>query len=224
MCLQDPEKAYVELLDNELSPKKAIMKNPEWERMRYVNASAARSAGLLAVRILSDAFFHKCGYRLLSITPEEKEQWEKLKKERGTGTRSECVWRNIKRLRDEAKITLSDLKEFLQLKNVVKSEGTLSRDEAAHSLTVGMMAYNLQRAFRADPNEKAEAVLEKVFIWLCGRNWEDAINGEDTRLITREGVGAVRSSLWKTVDEKNSEFNEFFKYRTQRRLDVFFRR
>jgi hypothetical protein len=222
MCLQDPEKADAELLENELSPEKAKMKIPEWERMGFVNASAAISAGLLAVRILSDAFFHECGYRLLSITTEENEQWEKLKKERGTGTRSQCVWRNTKRLRDEAKITLSDLKEFLQLKNVVKSEGTLSRDEAAHSLTVGMMAYNLQRAFRADPNEKAEAVLEKVFIWLCGKNWEDAINGEDSRLIIREGVGAVRSSLWKTVDNKNSEFNEFFQVSDAEEVGRFF--
>ncbi len=137
------------------------------------------------------------------------EQWKKLKKERNTRIRSQCVWRNIKRLRDEGKIILSNLKVFLQLKNEIKSKEMLNRDaqiEIAHLLTIDMMAYNLHRAFKIDLNEKTKAVFKKSFIWFCEETVRTQLTREN-RLIIREEVETVRNSLWEIVNNKNAKYN-----------------
>jgi hypothetical protein len=146
-----------------------------------------------------------------STTAAEDREWERMKKERGTGTRAQCVMRNTRRLRDEAEISTAELKEFLQLKVVAKPESILSRDnqnEAAHTLPVEIMAYHLQRLFRAIPDGKAEAVLEKVFMWICGKSWEEAIVWQDSRVISREGLEGPRGM--ERVPGKETEFSGFF--------------
>lgn len=99
----------------------------------------------------------------------------------------------------------------MRLKIIDEPETMLSRDaqnEAAHCLTVGLMAYQLQRAFRADPDQTSEAIIEKIFEWLCGKSIGTALKEKDTRLMTREGVGSVRSGLWEQGTGKRTEFDD----------------
>lgn len=211
--LQDPNKADAEILPLENSPRKDLLKNTEWRRMSLLISFDAEQSGLLAIRTLSDAFFYKCGYRLPFTTPAENRAWERKKRERGAGTRSECVVSSTKRLKDEAHISLSELQNFLQLKAVVNPESIFQRDnqnEAAHSLPVAIMAFRLQRLFRARPDEKAAEVLEKIFVWLCQKGWEEAIVEEDMRVIKREGVIKEDPCGLERVTLKDSEFSAFY--------------
>lgn len=107
-----------------------------------------------------------------------------------------------------ARITAPELRAFL---GTVNPDSILRRDDqnqVAHFLIVGMMAYHLQRCFRADPDGFTERVLQKVFVWLCSKNWEMAIEERDERVISHEGVGEVKPSTWEWVDGEESEFLE----------------
>lgn len=200
--LQNPARAEAEILPLPLedSPRKrkALLKNSDWGRASLLNSYKAKQSGLLAIRILSDAFFFKCGYKIPWTTPEENEAWDRLKKERGGGTRVQCIKNSTKKLKEEAKITWPELQEFLQLPVVAKPDSVFARssqNQAAHSLPVCIMALHLQRLFRAQPDAKAEKVLEKIFVWLCSVGWEEAIVKEDGRIIRVEGVGQAVGGL-----------------------------
>lgn len=138
---------------------------------------------------------------------------EQLEKEPDTGSRAEFVKRSIKRLQDEAQITLSELRTFLQLEVVATPEAVLSRDPyhaASHSLPVDVMAFTFQWLFRVSPDEQAQAVLEKVFVWICSKGWEQAAIEEDKRVIRREGVDMVESGGLIRIPGIDTEFREIF--------------
>ena len=72
--------------------------------------------------------------------------------------------RNIQRLKQEADWNPSDLYEFIELAIVADPESMLGpavQDDAAHRLTVWLMAYQLRRAFRAFPDPVGEVIIEK---------------------------------------------------------------
>ncbi len=207
MVLHDP--ADAELLPTSPSPRKAVLNHPEWNEFAYATTQEARRNGLLAIRILSDAFFHKCGFRAPVTTAEEDAQWETVKATRGSGSRAQCVFKFVKQLRQEAALTPEELRRFMRLKAVNEQESMLSREaqnQVAHSLTVGLMAYQLRRAFRANPNEAGELIISKIFSWLCKTTIEAAIRERDIRVITKEGVGAARSTFW--AEKGSGEFDE----------------
>lgn len=115
--------------------------------------------GLIAIRILSDAFFTKCGFLAAEMlaTETENQEWRQLPQDRGNGTRVQCVFHNADRLRNEADLSMSELRIFMNMKVAVNPERMLLRSEqnkAAHSLSVGLMAYQLQRVFRASPDSE----------------------------------------------------------------------
>jgi hypothetical protein len=223
MVLHDLETADAELLPTDPSLKKAIQSHPEWSEFAFAVAEEARRNGLLAIRILSDAFFYKCGFRAPMTTAAEDAGWEKLKESRGFETRAQCVFKFVTRLRQEAALTLQELRRFMRLKAVDQPESMLCRDwpnPAAHFVTVGLMAYQLRQAFRANPDETGPIIISKIFWWLCGTTIEAAINERDMRVMTTEGVGAARSAFWEEqrgggeydelVNQHEEEIGSFF--------------
>ena len=57
-------------------------------------------------------------------------------------------------MENEAEIGQNELSLFMRLSSVDNSDLMLDRDaqnQIAHSMTVGLMAYHLQRAFRSHP-------------------------------------------------------------------------
>lgn len=67
-----------------------------WER------HSQRRARLTVIWILADAFFKKCGYELL---PEKKP----------ANSKTQCVYRNLQRLQEEAQISAQELRSFMRL-------------------------------------------------------------------------------------------------------------
>lgn len=63
-----------------------------------------------------------------------------------------------------------------------------NQNDVAHSLTVGMMAYHLQRAFRAYPDDKGQSIIERIFVWICGKSIQQAIDDKDDRTVNTNGV------------------------------------
>ena len=188
----------------------------ESDRIRLYKDFLAKRRGLLATVLLCDAFFYKCGYKAPSIPAARHAQGEQPKNEPDAGSRAECVKRNIKRLQDEAQITSPELQTFLQLEVVATPEVVTNQDpsyRAVHFLQVDIMAIVLQLLFRACPDEPAKAVLEKVFVWICGKDWEQAIIDKDMRAIRREGVGRVKSEGLGRIPGIDTEFREIFENR-----------
>lgn len=186
----------------------------ESNRLRLDQRFAAKRKGLIATVLLSEAFFYKCGHRALPSTPVARHtQGERPEKEPDPRSRVECVKRNIKRLHDEAQITVSELRTFLQLEVVATPEVVLNREpyyRAAYILPVNVMAIVLQMLFGACPDEPAEAVVEKVFVWLCGKGWEQAVIEKDKRLIRREGVGMSEFGGLGRISGIDTEFRQIF--------------
>lgn len=177
--------------------------------------SACERGGLLAAPIIlmSKAFFHKCGYRETSTIAAETAQKEHPEKQFSTGSRSECVQRSIKRLHDEAEIALPELREFLRWELIATPKAFRSQNpyrNAFLSIHVDLLAKIFKLLFRASPNERAEAVCRKVFVWLCGKSWEQAITDEDKRFIKQEGVDMVKSGVLKSMQGIDTLFRELF--------------
>lgn len=75
----------------------------------------------------------------------------------------------------------------------------LNREEqnkAAHTSTVGMIAYQLQRAFRAYPDAEGQSIIEKIFVWICGKSLQAAIDDRDDRTVNTNGVSKSESAFW----------------------------
>lgn len=91
--------------------------------------------------------------------------------EEATGRRCESTMcdEEYQETDEEVDISVSELREFLKLKAIAKSESLFNRDmqnEAAHTLPVDViLACHLPRLFRAIPDDKAEAVWKQ---FLCG--------------------------------------------------------
>lgn len=199
IMLQDPEQAKVEILPTNLSPRKVILTHPEWMNHSFALKSEVKRSGLLAIRILSDAFFYKCGYGRSRGDKTEQEELENLKQNRAHNAKLFCVFRNAKRLLNEAQITKEDLQLLMRLSIVVKPVRLLDRldqNHAAHTSEVGLMAYQLQRAFRAYPNQDGERVIGKVFSWICGKSIQAALDDQDERLLTRTAVYDSERQFW----------------------------
>lgn len=189
---------------------------PESIRLRLYNDFIAKRRGLLAIVLLCDAFFYKCGYRAPSIPAARQAQGWQPKNEPDAGSRAECVKRNIRRLQDEAQITFSELQTFLQLEVVATPDVVPNHDlyyRTVQFLPVDVMAIVLQMLFKACRDEPAKAVLEKVFVWLCGKDWEQAIVEKDMRVIRREGVDVVEREGLERIPGIDTEFREFFENR-----------
>lgn len=153
-------------------------------RSRYLEFLNIEHLGLQAGALLGEAFFYKCGYR------------GQLNGKPVTKLRSQCVNENMRRLDDEAYMCGTELRVFLKLGFVGQPEETLRLEvpvEAAESLFVSNMANSLQTLFKMWRKPYLENVCEKVFKWLCGKNWEQAIAESDLRMIRREGVSAKKS-------------------------------
>lgn len=168
MALQDPDQAEAQLLPMDPSPRKAILSHPEWTEFAMINASEARHNGLIAIRILSDAFFTKCGFLApeMLATETKNQEWGQLPQDRGNGTREQCVFHNADRLRNEVDLSMSELRTFMNMKVAVNPESMLLRSEqnkTAPSLPVGLMAYQLQRVFKANLDSNEKTVLRKIF-------------------------------------------------------------
>ena len=56
--LHDPVKAEAELLPMDPSPRKVVLSHPEWSNYSFAVNIEARRNGLIAIRILLDAFFN----------------------------------------------------------------------------------------------------------------------------------------------------------------------
>ena len=215
IVLHDPEKAEAELLSTDPSPRKAILSHPEWSNHAFAVKTEARRNGLIAIRILSDAFFNKCGYEWpeTKCTAAEIAEWDRLKRERGTGSKAQCVFRNAPGLQREADLSKAELQLFMRLSSVSNPDVMLGRNaqnQAAHTLTVGLMAYQLQRAFRAFPDPDKELIMEKIFFWTCGKEIQVAIDDQDERFVTRDGIFDSELAFWRQehgFSEIDSLFN-----------------
>ena len=191
---------------------KAAIKASEWSDNSLVVAAEARQSGFIAIRILSDAFFAKCGFRsseTLSMAVENT-PWQNQGAELRTGTKAQCVFRNLDRLSLEAEITPAEMRFFMSLSIAINPDGMLicsNQNQAASSLTVGVMAHQLQRLFRASPDPAGEKVMRKIFQWICGKPIKSAINDRDNRLITKEGLQGPESSIWERVASWPTEFD-----------------
>ena len=171
--------------------------NPSWSRIDpdynpfrdSFSAWAQRQASWLGIWILSHAFLKKCEDNVVS---------EASKTESKIDFKVQCVHRNIKKLENEAQISLEDLPHFIRLSMVAQSMPGLLRDvEYPPTLTVGSMASHLHHAFRAylDPNE--ERVIEKIFFWICGKSIQTARHAGDDRFITANGVYDSERRFWR---------------------------
>lgn len=76
--------------------------------------------------------------------------------------------------------------------------------------------------FRANPDQKAEAVLKKIFMWLCEKGWEETIIVQDNRVIRREGMANDGFRGMERVSEKESEFSQFFEDDDDEKVGPFF--
>ena len=123
VTLYDPERTEAELSDTHTSPLKAIPKSAGWREDHFINTDIAKSNGLLATRILSDAFSYKCGYRTPEPPHEETLQRENTKAFPGHGTRGACAWSQKSRLKNEGNIDAPDLRLLLRMNAVARSIG-----------------------------------------------------------------------------------------------------
>ena len=85
-----------------------------------------------------------------------------------------------------------------------------NQNDAAHSSTVGMMAYQLQRAFRAYPDDKGQSIIERIFAWVCGKPVQQAIVDKDDRTINIEGVSDSKPAFWSEETQEETERQELF--------------
>ena len=191
MALHEPKKVGAE----DLSSKKAVQTN--------LKRDSQREARLTIIWILSDAFFKKCGYELPGKTEYTKTEHVALgchKTEPKADSKAQCVYRNIKRLEDEAQISSQDMRKFMRLSIVANPESMLGRhteDEFPRTSTVSYMASHLHQTFSAYPNPEIESVIYKIYSWVCGKSIQTALNDEDDRLITGNGIYDSDGKYWR---------------------------
>ena len=198
--------------NEQLDVVKAAIKASEWSENSLVVAAEARQSGFIAIRILSDAFLAKCGFQSMETLSmaAENAAWQNQGAELRMSSKAQCVFRNLDRLNLEAEITQAELRFFMSLSVVTNPDNMLIcnyQNEATYSLTVGLMAYQLQRLFRASPDPAGEKVMRKIFQWICGKPIKSAINDRDNRLITKEGIQGPESSVWERVTSWPTEFD-----------------
>lgn len=195
-----------------LDVAKAAVKATEWNEHSLAVTAEVRQSGFITIRILSDAFFAKCGFQSTETlnTAAENAAWQYQAAELRTGSKAQCIHRNLDRLELEAEITSAELRFFMSLSVATSPDSMLicnNQNQAAHSLTVGLMAYQLQRVFRASPDPAGEKIMRKIFQWICGKPIKSAINDRDNRLITKEGVQGPESSIWQRMASGPTEFD-----------------
>lgn len=200
---RDPSNAWAEILSPTVSPTKTIIGNRDSAVEQWVRSMEVTRTGHLNLRILSDAFFYKCGFRdSRDITIGNKEGTDWKKKSQPNGSRSKCVLSMSDQLESEAGLTEVDLKEIVQAKafrGTINGPGgtnystnsSMSRDDqnaAAHEQAVGVLAHHLTRYFRANPDEDAKRRTEAMLRWVTGSGMELACTQNDARILTREVV------------------------------------
>ena len=97
-------------------------------------------------------------------------------------------------------MSTQELRAFMRLSIVANPEKMLGRhteDEFPRTSTVSYMACHLQETFEAYPNPKIEPVVYKMFAWVCGKSIQTAMDDEDDRFITGNGIYNSTSRYWR---------------------------
>lgn len=213
ITLHDPEMVGAEALPTNPSLKKAAQRRLMW--------NPKQRASLIAIWILSDAFFQKCGFESpkMKCTTAKNAAGESLELEPEIGSKVRCVRRNIKKLEDEAQINWQDLKEFMRLSVVANPESLLLRVTCPCTSTASLMASQLHCAFGTFPSPCMERVIERMFCWVCEKSIQTALNDEDSRFITANGVYDSERKFWREeiriwdideIFEENEELKKIF--------------
>jgi len=198
----DQENAWAEILPPTISPSRAIIGNRDSAIEQWVRLTEVTRTGLLNLRILSDAFFFKCGYRDsrdVVISDEEQKNWKK--RSQPNGPKGKCVFGISEQLEREAGLTKMDLRDILQqrafrgtirdLDGTTNSTTPMARkgqNAAAHEQAIGVVAHHLLRYFRVNPHEEAQLRTEAMFRWVTGLGMKRASAEHDARILTRETI------------------------------------
>jgi hypothetical protein len=73
------------------SPGKWILMNEEWKARGEIINHYAETVGWVGFRLLVDALAHKCGYRQVEWTDNDKAQWNQRVDQNG-GTKNACIF------------------------------------------------------------------------------------------------------------------------------------
>ncbi len=197
---RDPDKAWAEMLPPTISPSRAIIGNHDCITERWAKSAELERMTISSLRILSDAFYYKCGYRdYRDVNISDKEQKDWRKRSQPNGPRSKCVLERSKELEKETGLKKEDLVMILRYKafggmekgNAETSLGREAQNAAAHEQCVGVVAYHLARYFNSKPDTDARKRTEAMFKWVTGKGFEAAAAERDGRILTRESVKAA---------------------------------
>lgn len=87
--------------------------------------------------------------------------------------------------------TTPSLRQVMRLRKVANSESMLkhnAQNEIAHTITFGLMAYQLQQAFSANPDRIEKSSSKKMFSWLCEKPTKMTLRKRGGGLMTGQGV------------------------------------
>lgn len=150
----------------------------------------------------------KCGYGRLQES-ENTENMTALGRHQTTEpkivAKAQCVYRNAKRLQDEAQLHkfarfASNSCALTIVANPESKLGYRTAEEFPRTSTVSGMAVLLQETFSAHPNPNMECIMYKIYAWVCGKSIEIATNVEDEdddRLITGNGIYDSDVEYWR---------------------------
>jgi hypothetical protein len=176
-----------EKISHNESPEKWVIRNPQLSNNALLNRELLLSSGLIAFRLLIDAWAWKCGYRTVNWTEEEEHLWE-LRKQQSGSNRDECVWNNGAVLRGEVGLTDS------QIRKLLSADLRSGSDTAAHAMELGLFTRSLKclMAYHGDLKNQPVTIdaISKIFFWMTGTTMEKILNSntEDNRIFTIQGA------------------------------------
>lgn len=178
----------------EQDPENWIIFNVESSLYSDSNKEQILEQGWQQLRILTDMLGYQCGWTKLY---QQKIAHDAAEKMSLSWNRFNLVWSKRDDLLHVASLTRDNLRYLLKSNGL---HGQTAQGQSIHHSKVWYSAWKLKRLINSEIGDNAADCIQKLFRYICGCSITDALERQDSRIIT--GKGIVR-------DETEEEFEWF---------------